>query len=170
MNRICFGMPTLLECPSIEDSAALCQELGLDFIELNQNLPAYQPDSINLLRIRDVLEQHSLFATLHLDENLNPFDFNGYAARAYQETAQAAVRAAPTGARPLLPGLLPRLRRVSSFAVICPFPPWMTPGGLSAGKLSPTERGKSCLPASILHILEKLGRKLSCTHCRLVLK
>lgn len=108
MNRICFGMPTLLECPSIEDSAALCQELRLDFIELNQNLPAYQPDSINLLRIRDVLEQHSLFATLHLDENLNPFDFNGYAARAYQETAQAAVRAARKLGCPVITMHLPR--------------------------------------------------------------
>ena len=75
MNRICFGMPTLLECPSVEDSASLCRELGLDFIELNQNLPDYQADSMNLLHIRNVLEQYSLFATLHLDENLNPFDF-----------------------------------------------------------------------------------------------
>ncbi len=102
MNRICFGMPTLLECPSIENSAALCREWGLDFVELNQNLPAYQPDSMNLLHIRDVLERHALFATLHLDENLNPFDFNGYAARAYLETALTAVRSAKKLACPVV--------------------------------------------------------------------
>lgn len=108
MNRICFGMPTLLECPSVEDSASLCRELGLDFIELNQNLPDYQADSMNLLHIRNVLEQYSLFATLHLDENLNPFDFNGYAARAYLETALAAVRIARKLSCPVITMHLPR--------------------------------------------------------------
>lgn len=32
-----LGMPTLIEMKSIEACAALCRELGLDFIELNMN-------------------------------------------------------------------------------------------------------------------------------------
>lgn len=33
-----MGMPTLIELPEIEDCAALCSKLGLQFVELNMNL------------------------------------------------------------------------------------------------------------------------------------
>lgn len=36
-----FGMPTLTENKSIEESVALCKKPHLDFIELNMNLPNY---------------------------------------------------------------------------------------------------------------------------------
>ncbi|WP_259473503.1 hypothetical protein [Clostridium estertheticum] len=39
MKKIDFGMPTLIETNSIESCVKLCKELGLDFIELNMNLP-----------------------------------------------------------------------------------------------------------------------------------
>lgn len=39
-----LGMPTLIETNSLEECAALCKELQLDFIELNMNLPQYQLD------------------------------------------------------------------------------------------------------------------------------
>ena len=42
-----FGIPTLIELKSTEACAALCRELGLDFVELNMNLPEYQPDRID---------------------------------------------------------------------------------------------------------------------------
>lgn len=34
-----IGMPTLIELPDIDASANLCHELGLQFVELNMNLP-----------------------------------------------------------------------------------------------------------------------------------
>ncbi len=34
-----LGMPTLIELDSIEENIALCSELGLDFVEINMNLP-----------------------------------------------------------------------------------------------------------------------------------
>ncbi len=37
-----FGMPTLIECRTLEDNLMLCRELGLSFIELNMNFPKYQ--------------------------------------------------------------------------------------------------------------------------------
>ena len=43
-EKICavdLGMPTLLEAAGAEESAALCAELGLQFVELNMNLPEY---------------------------------------------------------------------------------------------------------------------------------
>ena len=36
-----LGMPSLIECSSLEENAILCRQLGLDFIELNMNLPAF---------------------------------------------------------------------------------------------------------------------------------
>ena len=37
-----FGMPTLIEQETLEETVKLCKDLGLDFVELNMNLPQYQ--------------------------------------------------------------------------------------------------------------------------------
>ncbi|MCR5064045.1 MAG: hypothetical protein K6A89_12265 [Treponema sp.] len=34
-----FGMPTLIENKSLKENIELCSRLGLNFIELNMNLP-----------------------------------------------------------------------------------------------------------------------------------
>ena len=34
-----FGMPTLIEIPDLEQSAALCRRLGLRFMEINMSFP-----------------------------------------------------------------------------------------------------------------------------------
>ena len=64
-----FGMPTLIENRTLEDNAALCSSLGLDFIELNMNFPEYQTERLeqtdDLVRIA---EQAKLYYTIHLDE------------------------------------------------------------------------------------------------------
>ena len=44
-------MPTLIELPEIDDCASLCRELGLQFIELNMNLPQYQVNTIDLVKL-----------------------------------------------------------------------------------------------------------------------
>jgi len=41
-------MPTLIEYPSLEQNLSLCSELGLDFVELNMNMPEYQLDRIDV--------------------------------------------------------------------------------------------------------------------------
>ena len=47
-----FGMPTLIELPGAEDCARLCGELGLQFVELNMNMPHYQVNVINVEELR----------------------------------------------------------------------------------------------------------------------
>ena len=90
-----FGMPTLIENHTLEENAALCEELGLSFIELNMNFPEYQTDRLErteeLVRIAD---QHRLYYTIHLDENLNIADFNPLVAEAYLETVRRSILAA----------------------------------------------------------------------------
>ncbi len=41
-----FGMPTLIENHTLEENAALCEALGLSFVELNKNCPEYQVDRL----------------------------------------------------------------------------------------------------------------------------
>ena len=81
-----LGMPALLEHDTLEQSAALCRDLGLDFIELNLNLPQYQPGRVDAARIRRVGEAYGVGYSLHLDENLSLFEFNPMVAKAWQET------------------------------------------------------------------------------------
>lgn len=81
-----FGMPHLLEIESLEDTAKLCRELGLSFIELNMNLPACQPDTLDVERLRRIAGEYGISYTLHLDENLNVHEFNPRLARAWRET------------------------------------------------------------------------------------
>ena len=90
-----FGMPTLIENHTLEENAALCEALGLRFIELNMNFPEYQVDRLEqtdeLVRIA---EQHHLYYTVHLDENLNIADFNSLVTKAYLETVRRTILAA----------------------------------------------------------------------------
>ena len=92
-----FGMPTLIENRTLEENAALCETLGLRFIELNMNFPEYQADRLEqteeLIRIGN---QHGLYYTIHLDENLNIADFNPLVAQAWLETVRRTIFAAKT--------------------------------------------------------------------------
>ena len=81
-----LGIPTLIENNSIEESVALCKELGFDFVELNMNLPQYQLENIDIEKLCKLKEEHNIFFTIHLDENLNVSDFNSYVADAYLKT------------------------------------------------------------------------------------
>lgn len=86
-----LGMPALLEHDTLEETAALCRELGLEFIELNLNLPGYQPGRADAARIRRVGEEYGVAYSLHLDENLNLYEFNPMVARAWRETLLSGI-------------------------------------------------------------------------------
>jgi len=97
-----FGMPTLIERPDAEDSAALCRELGLDFLELNMNMPQYRMGALNAERLRDIGERYGIFFTIHLDENLNVSDFNPYVADAYLRTVRETIAFAKNIGAPII--------------------------------------------------------------------
>ncbi len=86
-----FGMPTLIELTDLAECAALCRELKLDFIELNMNLPQYQADRIDARACLDIAARYGIYYTIHLDENLNPCDFNPLVKKAYMETVLKTV-------------------------------------------------------------------------------
>jgi len=89
-----FGMPTLVEYDTIEENSAFCRELGLDFIELNMNLPQFQMSSINADRLKELAARFGFFYTIHLDEDLNVCDFNEHVASAYLKTVRETIELA----------------------------------------------------------------------------
>lgn len=89
-----YGMPALIETSTLEDCAKLCAELGLDFIELNMNMPQYQLDKIDVDYFKSIADKYSIYYTIHLDENLNVSDFNPYVAEAYIKTVADTIEIA----------------------------------------------------------------------------
>ncbi len=94
MQKLTYGMPTLLETSTLEECAKLCAELGLDFIELNMNLPQYQLDKIDVDYLKCIADKYDIYYTIHLDENLNVCDFNSYVAEAYIKTVADTIEIA----------------------------------------------------------------------------
>lgn len=94
MENLCFGMPTLIEAPGIEESVNLCDSLGLSFVELSMNLPQYQIHTIDIKKCEQLKQLTGIGYTLHLHENLNTADFNLQVSKAYLETVRAAIEIA----------------------------------------------------------------------------
>ena len=89
-----FGMPTLIENASLEESAALCREVGFSFVEINMNLPQYQIQNMDAGRMREIGAEYGIGYTIHLDENMNIADFNPYVADAYIRTTVETIELA----------------------------------------------------------------------------
>lgn len=89
-----YGMLTLIETRTLEECFKLCADLGLDFIELNMNLPQYQLDKIDVDYFKSIADRYGIAYTIHLDENLNVCDFNSYVAEAYKKTVADTIKIA----------------------------------------------------------------------------
>ena len=89
---VTYGMPLLIELDHLEETIALCKALELDFIELNMNFPQYGLDQLKNTRyFKTLAEDHGIFYTMHLDENLNVSDFNPLVREAYLETVMQTI-------------------------------------------------------------------------------
>ena len=86
-----FGMPSLIETKTVEQSAALCRELGLAFVELNMNFPQFQPWSMDAQELKALAEKYGIYYTIHLDDNLNIADFNPYVTDGYRRTVRETI-------------------------------------------------------------------------------
>lgn len=95
-----WGMPTMVELPDLESNAQLCRSLDLDFVEINMNLPMYQPE--NLDAAKELSRKYGVGFTVHLDENFAPADFNMLIADAYLETLCRTIRAAKRIGAPVI--------------------------------------------------------------------
>ncbi|MCR2045027.1 sugar phosphate isomerase/epimerase family protein [Anaerosalibacter massiliensis] len=80
-----LGMPTLIEKDNIIDNIILCKELGLDFIELNMNLPYCMPEYISSKELSKLKNKYDIEFTIHFPEDI---DFGYF----YEEIGQANIR------------------------------------------------------------------------------
>jgi len=87
-----LGMPTMVEMQSIEEGAALCRELGLEFLELNINFPQFTLDMLDVAELKRIAAAYGIFYTLHLDDEMSIADFNPYVADGYCRTVYDAVK------------------------------------------------------------------------------
>ncbi len=97
-----FGMPTLIELDTLDQSAALCRELGLSFVEMNMNLPQFQTQAMDAEHLKRVAQTYGIGFTVHLDENMNPADFNPVIAQAYRQAALDGIEFAKRAEIPVL--------------------------------------------------------------------
>ena len=78
-----YGMPTLLEFENIETNVKYAQSLGLDFIEINCNVPEFQVDAMDHIALKKLSESSGLSFTFHLDEFMSITDPNTKISDAY---------------------------------------------------------------------------------------
>lgn len=86
-----IGMPFLLELASVEEAAALCSELSLDFVELNLNFPTCQAEAPDVQSLYRLQRRYGVAFTLHLEEECDPLCYNPAVRRAWLESIRRAL-------------------------------------------------------------------------------
>ncbi len=76
MDGMKLGMPTLIELEGLMENIDLCKELGLDFIEINMNMPQFQIDKLSAQYLKEVQLEHNIYFTIHLPDDLDIGHFN----------------------------------------------------------------------------------------------
>lgn len=94
MKLVNYGMPTLIETSTLPECVKLCADLGIEFIELNMNMPQYQLDKIDVEYFKSIADKYGIYYTIHLDENLNVSDFNPLVAESYKKTVADTIKIA----------------------------------------------------------------------------
>lgn len=82
---VLFGMPTLIETKTVEETVALCAELGLSFLELNTNFPIHQPHLLCPQELNRLADKHGIFYTIHLNDEMAVAEFSPTVAQGYRQ-------------------------------------------------------------------------------------
>lgn len=86
-----FGMPTLLELDELQQNVELAVRLGLDFVEINCNVPQFQTHTMNAQQLRDITAKTGIRFTFHLDEYMSITDPNPKIADAYLDSVLESI-------------------------------------------------------------------------------
>ena len=97
-----LGMPAMVELSTIEESAALCTELGLSFLELNTNFPTQQLHLLDPEELRFLAKKYGIFYTIHLNDEMPVADFNPAVAEGYLNAMTQAILFAEKIGAPVL--------------------------------------------------------------------
>ena len=95
-----FGMPTLIEITDLKQTVKLCQELGLNFIELNMNMPQFCPESIDSSQLKRISRETGIDFTIHLPDETDLASFHDSMRLGHIERCkEAIIWAAKSGIR-----------------------------------------------------------------------
>lgn len=103
-----IGMPFLLETETIASAAALCQTLGLSFVELNMNFPPCQAQRLDPAELTRLQRLHHIDFTLHLEEDCDPLSINDRVRMAWLENIRDALMLAKACRMPIVNMHLPK--------------------------------------------------------------
>lgn len=70
-----FGMPTMLELDGLEANVHLCQAMGLEFVEINMNMPEYQVEALDPEVLKHLSATYGIYFTFHMADNLDIANF-----------------------------------------------------------------------------------------------
>jgi sugar phosphate isomerase/epimerase len=87
-----LGMPTLIEYETLQQNVYLCCELELDFIELNMNLPIYNPENLDIKVIEEIKIRQGIDFSIHLPEEIDLGSFHPTIRNGHLERCKEAVR------------------------------------------------------------------------------
>ena len=103
-----LGMPFLLENKTVEESCALCAELGLDFVELNGSFPTCLAEKLTAAELLRMKEQYGVGFTFHLPEEADPFAFDKPVQHAWRLVLRDFIQLAKDVGAPVLNMHLPQ--------------------------------------------------------------
>ncbi len=86
-----FGIPVLIGYQDLRPNLDLCKELGLDFVELNVNLPYSFPENINSRDLRTAIKDGMRFS-VHLHDELDLGSLQPSVRRGHLERCEEALR------------------------------------------------------------------------------
>lgn len=89
-----YGIPTLMEFSDPNDLAAFCAEHGFGFVELNMTFPWFQEDAVDAEAIRALKKKYGIGFTIHLHDQVNPFEFSPALRKGSLENIRFALRLA----------------------------------------------------------------------------
>ncbi len=71
-----LGIPTLIEFSTVREHLAFARKNGFSFFEMNLSFPWFQSDKLDPDEMVRLSKEYGVGYTLHLHDQLNPFDFS----------------------------------------------------------------------------------------------
>ena len=100
--NIKMGIPSMIKLNTAEEAVSLCRDLGLSFVELNNNFPQYQPNALDAEELIRLSRESGVTYTFHFDDNMSIADFNPYVAEGYVQTVLDVIALAKQVGIPVL--------------------------------------------------------------------
>ncbi len=115
-----YGIPTLMEYPDIDALTRFCAELGFRFVEMNMTFPWFQPDRVTGAELSALKQKYGVDFTIHLHDQVNPFEFSPEMRRGCLENALCAMKLARELNAPrlnmhLLPGTYSTINGIKTY-------------------------------------------------------